>query len=367
MGDRKFIPKYRRIYEDIRRGIRSGRYLPGALLPCERELCGQYGVERITVRSALRLLSEEGLIVKKPGVGSFVSGSEAVPSPTGSGSATALFLMSKSIDYIHSNSPGFNALLFFPMEQLCREKGISLMFRSCIEGDDIADIVSSSRAGFVFMVSTLPEHIYDEVYRIGIPALCVNHYDRRFVSVMPDSKHSIREVISYLSSLGHKRIAFLNGLPAASNAVERLHAFRCAMFEEKLTLDEGLIMEGDWTYNSGFACMTRLLDERKNGCLPTAVVAGNDMIAIGCMEAIRSRGLRVPEDISVVGFDNIGMSRFCTPLLTTVSVDPVMMARVGVAQMMNLLDPSAFCVPCAIYPPAALVKRESVCPPRVKE
>ena len=361
MAGEKFVPQYKRIYQDLRRSIEEGKYKPGARLPFEKELCALYSVERITVRSALKLLAEDGLIVKKPGVGSFVRGTERKYEADAPGSYTALFLMGKREDYIQSSSAGFNALLFFPMEQLCRENGCTLLFRSCIEGDNVADIVNQSRAQFVFMVSTMPEHFYDEIYKLGIPALCLNHYDKRFVSVMPDSMRSIREVISYLVSLGHRNIAFLNGLPAASNAIERMHAFRCAMRDEGMNVNEAWVSEDNWTYASGRERMKKLLNA--GGALPTAVVAGNDMIAIGCMEALREKGLSVPGDISVVGFDDINTSRFCTPLLTTVNAQPLTMARIAVRQMLDILDPATPVIPCAVYSPACLTLRDSVSVP----
>ena len=123
-----------------------------------------------------------------------------------------------------------------------------------------------------------------------------------------------------LIDAGHRRIAVITGLAHTAPAQKRLRGIHKAFDEAGLILDSRLVKNGDWELESGYSCMKALLAQ-ENESLPTAVLAMNDLMAVGAMDAIREAGLRVPEDISVIGFDNREISAHIFPKLTTAEID----------------------------------------------
>ena len=121
----------------------------------------------------------------------------------------------------------------------------------------------------------------------------------------------------YLIDSGHQRIAVIAGPVHTTPVQERLRGIRKAFVEAGLLLDERLVKNGNWERDSGYFCMKEILA----GSLPTAVFAMNDLMAIGAMDAIKESGLRVPQDISILGFDNREVSDVVSPKLTTAEID----------------------------------------------
>ncbi len=127
----------------------------------------------------------------------------------------------------------------------------------------------------------------------------------------------IRQGVQHLAALGHRDIAFITGPLRLRSAVARRDAFLKSMAELGLTVPAGHLSEGDHTMESGMAAMERLIALAE---LPTAVLCSNDMTAIGVLHALYRTTHNVPQDISVVGFDDIHLAQFMLPPLTTVQM-----------------------------------------------
>lgn len=125
-------------------------------------------------------------------------------------------------------------------------------------------------------------------------------------------------VVDHLLGLGHRRIAILKGPPGNVDAEERLRGYRKAIREAGLRPNAALEFQGDFTESSGYAAATRLLALEPR---PTAVFASNDYMAIGLLSALRDAGVEVPRGMAVAGFDDIAISQYLSPPLTTVRVD----------------------------------------------
>jgi DNA-binding LacI/PurR family transcriptional regulator len=123
--------------------------------------------------------------------------------------------------------------------------------------------------------------------------------------------------MQYLFELGHRDIAFISGPLALGSARARAEAFQVALREHDITIRRDWLQEGDHRVEGGHHAMMRILE---SGRLPTAVLGSNDLTAIGAMGAIHEKGLAIPGDISVVGFDDIELSAYTLPALTTVHV-----------------------------------------------
>lgn len=134
----------------------------------------------------------------------------------------------------------------------------------------------------------------------------------------------------YLIDNGHKDIGIISGELKKTTAITRYQGFEKAMQEANLTINPDWIMEGFFEPEDGYECMNKILVQDK---LPTAVFCCNDVMALGAISAIGEKGLKVPDDISIIGYDNIHASRFFSPPLTTVHQSK---SRLGV-QAINLL------------------------------
>lgn len=358
---KKFVPRYRSIYTDLKEKIADGIYAPNAQLPIERELCEIYGSERITIRKALDMLVQDDLIYKRAGVGSFVKNpaEEPLSFAESASSNNLLFLMRKNTNDIRHNPGALNSMLFFAMEHICQAYEYSLLYVAVDETDDIASLLKSNKACGVFLVSTLPQKCYDVIAQSGIPAICVNHYHPRLLSVLPDNMGGAQQAVQHLCRLGHRRIAFINGIPNAQNAIERYDGYCRILQENGIVPDANLVADGGWTYDGGKAAMETLLQLPQR---PTAVFAASDMMAIGAMETARLHGLSMPQDISFVGFDGIDACKFCSPQLTSIISDPVQMARVSFRQLMMISEQPAAERDCFVVRlPVSLQECSSCC------
>lgn len=145
-----------------------------------------------------------------------------------------------------------------------------------------------------------------------------------------DNINAAYSAVVHLVRLGRRRVATITGPLASTVGIDRLEGYRKALVERGLTPDETLIVEGDFTEGGGFYAMQRLLPAR-----PDAVFAASDIMALGAMRAIRQAGLRIPDDIAIVGFDDLPLASQAEVQLTTVR-QPVV--PLGIQTVELLLD-----------------------------
>ena len=357
MNERKpFVPKYRQIADDLRRRIAQGELRAGQRLETERELCLRYGVERVTARRALALLQDEALIDKRAGVGSFVAGGAQEERPRASRSL--LFAMRQNDNDIRHNTTSCNTKLFFALEGICRRNGWLLSYLATDDGTSLTDVLEEHAVQGVFLVSSYQDQVISELLRLGIPAVMLNHVDPRLLSVMPDNQGMLRQVVAHLAGEGHRRIAYIDGMPDSCNAKERWEAFRAALFLRGLPVDPSLYFVGNWTYEGGREAARQLLGNPER---PTAVFAASDMMAVGAMEEFRRQGVPVPDEISVVGYDDLDLDPLLSPPLTSATVDFGHMSEIAFERLIDRIDhgerPQDRYV---IRMPAHLVRRGSV-------
>jgi LacI family transcriptional regulator len=141
-----------------------------------------------------------------------------------------------------------------------------------------------------------------------------------------------KAMVQHLKSLGHRRIATITGPAGNIDSRQRLEGYRSAMRGKSGGWDAELEIPGDFSEPSGYAAAERLLTLEER---PTAVFAANDYMAIGVMGALSDEGLRVPHDVAVTGFDDIAMSRYLNPPLTTVRVDAYRLGERAVERLLS--------------------------------
>jgi len=366
----KPVPQYVQIYEALKEKILSGGYGAGEMLPFERELCQHYAAQRITVRHALDILAKDGLIKKRPGVGSFVA--DATPAAGNpeqilrtvqpEGSKKVLFIMTRNLNDVRNNSNAYNSQLFFTMERACRSRGLSLFFLPILSAEELRPHIENDPPACALLVSHTPAEISQYLTDASIPVIAVNSIDKRVVSILPDNFSGIALAMEELFSAGHTKIGFIGGSEHYINAKERYHAYRVAYWLKNLPQDERWIKMADWTFQGGKAAMQELLalpeSER-----PTAVMCASDMMGFGTYEAIQSAGLTIGKDISVMGFDNVPMCDYVLPHLCTVDVCLEQMTNVAMQHLLAAAGGETNASgPYVIRIPVNLVKRDSCGP-----
>ncbi len=202
--------------------------------------------------------------------------------------------------------------------------GFHLLLSSSHDGE--REIVTSFRAmrgrvdGLIVMSPDLDARTAVHSFPDGFPVVLLNcPADRAgYDSIVIANYEGARAAVNHLLELGHRRIAMITGRERNHDAAERLRGFRDAMREAGVTSDAAVELSGDFAEESGYRATRELLGARER---PTAIFAANDSMAIGAISALREAGVRVPEDVAVVGFDDIPMARYMNPPLTTVHVD----------------------------------------------
>ncbi|HEY7564311.1 MAG TPA: substrate-binding domain-containing protein, partial [Acidimicrobiia bacterium] len=173
--------------------------------------------------------------------------------------------------------------------------------------------------------------------------------------VLVDNAAAIEEVVDHLVSIGKSRIAHISGPANWHEATDRLEGWERGLAKHKLAPESRLTEEGDWSSESGSLAMTALLDRVPD---LDAVVAANDRMALGAMHVLRDRGLRIPEDVAVTGFDDIEEAAWLAPPLTSVHQPLDEMGRQAVRTLWSEVGGHET-VPVAIPLRAELVIRQS--------
>jgi LacI family transcriptional regulator, galactose operon repressor len=176
----------------------------------------------------------------------------------------------------------------------------------------------------------------------GYPCLQFNRRLRsgRGSYVVADNVRAGRDITAHLIALGHRRIGFIAGTPEASTAVERLAGYRAALEEAGIEYDADLVREGLYQSRAAQGAAEVLLKQAPG---PTAMIGGNDAMALSVLQAAGEHAIRVPEEIAVAGIDDIGIAAHHNIQLTTVSHHAAEMAGLAATWMMEIVqDPARF-------------------------
>ena len=190
----------------------------------------------------------------------------------------------------------------------------------------------------------------------------IGRHNLPFPSVQIDNVGTARDVTARLADLGHRQIAFIGGQMTLTSVQDRFSGYKSSLGERGLAQDDRLVREGDFGERSGYAAGSSLLQGQPR---PTAIFAANDRMAIGAMAAAADLGLKVPEEVSVVGFDDITIASYVRPTLTTVALPSYKMGVSAMELLMKLLSQEE-CQPITRLP-TDLIIRNSSGPPQEAE
>jgi LacI family transcriptional regulator len=203
--------------------------------------------------------------------------------------------------------------------------------------------------------------IYQEIRTRAVPTILLGPpapFCRFFHSIEIEELIASYNVTQHLLKLGHKRIAYFTGPSAAPWAHERFEGYRRALREAGIEVDDKMVFQAGNTIEEGTKAALQFLNE---GCQATAIQAVSDLVAIGCAETLISQGLRIPEDISLVGFGNVLAAEYFRVPLTTVRQPKFRLGVAAVDAMMSLLRGEKIS-PKRLM--AELIERKSTAPPR---
>jgi LacI family transcriptional regulator len=231
---------------------------------------------------------------------------------------------------------------FFPeliqgFEEVAVENGYEILIGSTNYDPErmkscIRRMVERNAEGVAIMTFGIEQPLLDQLADRKIPLVFVDFAPNRpGMSVLRvDYHHGIRQAVQHLAALGHRSIAFVAGPLRLHSAQSRLVAFKKALQECGIPVNEKLIVEGDHTMEGGMTAAERLTAQKN---LPTAIMCSNDMLAIGVLHRLSRSGLRVPDDVSVIGFDDIHMSAMMIPPLTSIQMSRSDLARAAVGAL----------------------------------
>lgn len=231
-----------------------------------------------------------------------------------------------------SISNPFYARIVNGIEDVAHKNGYNIML--CNTGSDISRekvylemLKKRLSDGVILMAPELSREELDEIGRRHPVVQCCEYREGSQVShVSVDNYAAARKVVRHLTGLGHRRIGLISCKNSFVSIKQREQGYLKGLEEAGITPDAGLVKYGDYGYASGIRAANQLLSGKNR---PTAVFAISDVMAAGVLKAARERGLRIPEDIAVVGFDNINISYMCNPMLSTVSQPKYDMGRVA--------------------------------------
>jgi DNA-binding LacI/PurR family transcriptional regulator len=192
--------------------------------------------------------------------------------------------------------------------------------------------------GVAVMTFGIETPLLDRLAERNVPLVFVDNSPKGtlFSAIDVDYFHGIREGVQHLAVLGHRKIGFISGPLHLYSSQARQKAFLRAMAEIGLTANSEWLPEGDHTLEGGIAAMKKTLKAQD---VPTAVMCSNDMTAIGVLHALYGTGYRVPDDFSVIGFDDVNIAQFTLPPLTSVQMSRRELARCAVTALRDHLEP----------------------------
>ncbi|WJG10865.1 LacI family DNA-binding transcriptional regulator [Aliiglaciecola sp. LCG003] len=254
----------------------------------------------------------------------------------------------------------FFARVINGMQQVAAERGYSILLGNTLGDEAIeanfAKMVQTSQAdGLIQLRAYNPFDASMDKRDTMLPMVnvCEVLDDINCPVVTLDNRAAAKAMTQHLIELGHTRIALIKGPQSSPLTCQRLAGYRDALAEADLAFDKTLLYPGDFTLQSGHDAASIILSSKDR---PTAVFCENDETAIGAMQCFKQAGLRIPNDISIAGFDDISFSAFCDPPLTTIAQPAEEFGQTAVSLLIDLLTGKITKAPKVIMPFELIVR-----------
>ncbi len=369
----KSQPLFRHIQQVMRERIAQGDWSPGQVLPSRVQLCEEFGTTRVTLDKAIQELVREGLLRSAKGSGTFIAQNEDRAASSTTRTLRLGVMMGQAATDETLAQPNSDNFYFGPLFQGIRDavagQLVDIVYARYGQSDYEAFYRDNSLDGALLitpLLSELPALHALAAARVPFVAVGMSSHlpaDAALPFVDTDNQQGTTDAIRYLLELGHRRIAIVNLATSQANYHDRLEGYRRTLAEDGTPVDlRDLLLypiyEADGFEGRIEVWLSQFL---ASGSLPTAIFACDYFMAISTIRVLRRCGVRVPEDVSVVAFDDPFSAAHLTPALTTVR-QPVY--QVGLRSAQRLMDAlRAGELPCgAEVLPNQFIVRESACP-----
>ncbi len=306
-------PKYQQLKGILEEQLNRRKLKPGDKIPPEEKIAEKYGVSLGTVRQATAELVNEGLIYKEQGRGTFVAEKKKEKTFT-----IGLLLtdvgnpfFSQLVRSIQEKAHllKYSVIYYNTNDQLLREtESIDMLIERGVDGVILVPVLKDGE-----------EKLLRKLKKNDIPFVYLDRYLNEPTSdyIIVDNHSGVRQGIEYLISLGHKRIGCISAQPDTWISKQRVGPYENILRKNNLTGEDSLVQISDLLKDKGGYDAANKLLSMKNR--PTAIFATSDMLAIGACKAAKDKGIRIPHDLSLIGFDDIEASSHLEIPLTTVS------------------------------------------------
>ena len=360
-GKSQFL--YQQVSAFLRKDIEEGRLQPGDMLPSMDDLATQFNINKATVMQAIAELSAAGLVYTVAARGTFV----AEPDPERKAGRAKRPLAIGWISTITDggNTGRYHTEMMDHVRLALHQRGHHLLV-FC--SDNIAPGVFSKMVlearldGAIFVGPAQMDPIR-KLLSTGLPSVVIDDRvrGRKAASIVVDNEMGGYLAVQHLVSLGHRRIALVTGPQPWKVTRDRLDGALAAAREAGISAEALEIIEGDFTSRGGYAAVRKMLAGRTR---PTGIFFFNDEMASGALQALYVlSNLKVPEDVSFVGFDDIAWASLTHPPLTTIHVEKELMGRTAVEQLIQSIEDRDR-VPIVTVIPPRLAVRNSTAPAR---
>ena len=343
-------PKYIEVANQIRVAIQTKRYT--GKLPGERALAESHNVSYMTVRKAVDLLVEEGLLVREAQKGTFIQ-----TTPKKNRHRLIGFFLDRNIK--NGISSSYYSLIFKSLVKEAGERGCEIIFFN--DEDPNSFIRTLKRLDGV--IATCREDtdkiILSMAEKLPVVTIDNNSANKTIPSVTLENFDALVSSVNLLAELGHTRIGFMRGLADSDVGRDRHAGYVHGIQRNHLKLEEGLIYNGDFSFESGRLGIKNFLDK---GTLPTALICANDEMALGAIKELKKHNLRVPDDVSITGFDDIDVAGQVTPALTTLKA-PTKDIAANALSLLNDLVTGKDIAQKSITLPCKMIVRETCSTP----
>ncbi|MDD5644373.1 MAG: GntR family transcriptional regulator [bacterium] len=341
--------------EVLRNKIRDHTYKPGEMIPSEEKISKLYQVNRATVRKAIAELIKEKLLYAVPATGTFVSEPEKVVSSVSAENKNLTFCWIIKAYGLSVLGPYHMDILTSIQSELSKNNN-HLVFQDISKNGEFQ--YSNHWSGY-FLIGELPDDIINKCYASELPCVFIDSKQKnKRPSVISENYEGAKDAVKHLLGLGHRRIAYIHSDIESFVSNERFRGYIDALKEAEIPIDRNITAVGNMQVEGSIKATEKILKDASD---ITAIFAVNDETAIGALKVLSSKGLSVPKDVSIIGFDDIGWAKHSIPPLTTVRISRPEIAFYSVRLMMDMIERETVCTP-TISMPTELIVRESTAP-----
>ena len=265
----------------------------------------------------------------------------------------------KSSDPKIENEDPYFVSLRLDLEYVLKKKGIKTKIFELENFEKSEDILTSLiTSSSIIIIGEIRPGQLNLLKSLNDKIICVDAYnfDNSIDYIKFDMRHSVQIVIDYLLNFGHRKIGLLVGRnQIVKNLVDFREKYFIEIMKEKNLYYEEFVKVGEFSADSGYKMMQEILKLEK---WPTAIFSANDSIAMGAYKAIRDEGLKIFDDISIIGFNDLKISKYMTPPLTTLKIDTKIIAEETLNVLLELFENNRN-YRKKVYLPVELIERES--------